>query len=42
MVTRSYLAKFRSCLKNSHFMAIAGKCYGSCEAAETGSDNDDV
>jgi hypothetical protein len=42
MMTRLYLAKFRGCLKNSHFMTISGKGYGSCEAAETSSDNDNM
>ena len=42
MAMRPHLTKFRRCLKNSHFMTISGKCYGSCKATETSSDNDDV
>jgi hypothetical protein len=42
MATRSHLAKFRGCFKNSYFVTISGKGYSSCEAAETSSDNDDI
>ena len=42
MTTRPHLAKFRGCLKNSHFMTTSGKGYGSCEAAETSSNDDDM
>jgi hypothetical protein len=42
MATRSHLAKFRGCLKNGYFMTISSKGYGSCEAAETSSDDDDM
>ena len=42
MTTRSDLAKFRRCLKNSHLMTIPGECYGRCKAAEPSSDNNNA